>query len=189
MGAMEADLHAIERDLQAIRERAVAAPGEKPVVSDTAGADSSGDDSSATREVDVRGFFDDKPRPLVGSGGGVAGEEATTDDDAGPDAELVDAGASSGAPSSESSSEPASDSAEAPKAATGERTGTIDLFGAEQEAVASATLDDDSFFASLRDAVRDDAPLGPRDESERAFFDQDDSKDSPNFREAFKRRR
>jgi hypothetical protein len=40
----------------------------------------------------------------------------------------------------------------------------------------------------LRDAVRDDAPLGPRDESERAFFDQDE-KDSPSFREAFKRRR
>src|SRR5205823_4720710 len=77
MGAMEADLHAIERDLQAIRERAVAAPGEKPVVSETGGAGSAGstgDDSSATREVDVRGFFDDKPRPLVGSGGGVAGE-------------------------------------------------------------------------------------------------------------------
>ena len=33
-----------------------------------------------------------------------------------------------------------------------------------------------------------EALVGPRDESERAFFDQD-SKDSPAFREAFKRRR
>ena len=48
-------------------------------------------------------------------------------------------------------------------AARGARTSTIDLFGEEQAANESAALDDDSFFASLRDAVRDDAPLGPRD--------------------------
>jgi hypothetical protein len=66
---------------------------------------------------------------------------------------------------------------------------TIDLFGEEQAASEAAALDDDSFFASLRDAVRDDSPLGPRDANERAFFDQDDSKDAPSFREAFKRRR
>ena len=67
---------------------------------------------------------------------------------------------------------------------------TIDLFGAEQAANETAALDDDSFFVSLRDAVRDDAPLGPRDATERAFFDQDDSsKDAGSFRETFKRRR
>ena len=35
------------------------------------------------------------------------------------------------------------------------------------------SLDDDAFFASLREAVRDDAPLGPRDEDAGAtFFDE-----------------
>ncbi len=50
-------------------------------------------------------------------------------------------------------------------------------------AVADSDLDDDEFFATLREAVRDDAPLGPRDE---ALFDQDHE---PTFREMFRRRR
>ena len=33
-------------------------------------------------------------------------------------------------------------------------------------------LDDDAFFASLREAVRDEAPLGPREEAS-PFFDDD----------------
>ena len=39
-------------------------------------------------------------------------------------------------------------------------------------------LDDDAFFASLREAVTDETPLGPRDEREprRAVFDQDDQR-------------
>jgi DivIVA domain-containing protein len=46
------------------------------------------------------------------------------------------------------------------------------------------SLDDDAFFASLREAVRDDAPLGPRDE--RGFYDQDESEDG---RKLFRRKR
>ena len=46
------------------------------------------------------------------------------------------------------------------------------------------SLDDDAFFASLREAVRDDAPLGPRDE--RGFYDQDDAEDG---RKLFRRKR
>ena len=46
------------------------------------------------------------------------------------------------------------------------------------------SLDDDAFFASLREAVRDDAPLGPRDE--RGLYDQDDSEDG---RRLFRRKR
>jgi DivIVA domain-containing protein len=187
VNAMEADLHAIERDLQVIRERAAAIPGARPVLTDIAADDASrsgASDSNETMEVDVRGYLDDKPRPLIGSGSGVpttgepiadaaqAAANELADDTAGPAADAPVASVASVA------AEPASVAAE---------PATIDLFGAER-ALETSALDDDSFFASLRDAVRDDAPLGPRDASERAFFDQD-SKDSPSFREAFKRRR
>jgi hypothetical protein len=46
------------------------------------------------------------------------------------------------------------------------------------------SLDDDAFFASLREAVRDDAPLGPRDE--RDLYDQDEPEDQ---RRLFRRKR
>jgi cell division initiation protein len=174
--AMEADLHAIERDLESIRVRSAAAPGERPTFNDDETID------PATMEVDVRAYLDDKARPLVGSGGG-----GPNDSEAEP------------APTASAPSDVVTASADTPTPDTGD-TGavdgdgdgdgtTIDLFGEEQAASEAAALDDDSFFASLRDAVRDDAPLGPRDDSERAFFDQDDSKDAPTFREAFKRRR
>ena len=53
-------------------------------------------------------------------------------------------------------------------------------------------LDDDAFFATLRDAVHDEKPLGPRDDDddetgENAFFDQDAERGS--FRDVFRRRR
>jgi cell division initiation protein len=176
VNAMEADLHAIERDLGAIRERAAAAPGERPASADLEPVG----DPSETMEVDMRGFIGDRSRPLVGSGGGVTATATAPDAVAEPtsasDPDLVGANAPEGG------------GTDAPQASAAEGPSTIDLFGAEQVAVEAPSLDDDSFFASLRDAVRDDAPPGPRDASERAFFDQD-SKDSPNFREAFKRRR
>ena len=195
MSAMEADLHAIERDLRAIRDRSDAKPGERPVPS-------TDDASGATMEVDVRGLLDDKPSPLIGSGGGVPTPEsvydAATSEGAIAEAaqsaasELVGAGASDGgapdAPKAAIADPVPTDTSASDNRVAAAAPTTIDLFGAEQEAVESAALDDDSFFASLRDAVRDDAPLGPRDATERAFFDQD-SKDSPSFREAFKRRR
>jgi DivIVA domain-containing protein len=48
------------------------------------------------------------------------------------------------------------------------------------------SLDDDAFFASLREAVRDDAPLGPGADDDTAYFDQDDTDE---HRRLFKRRR
>jgi len=180
MSAMEADLHAIERDLATIRERAATAPSDRPEITDVDTPDTASrpeGDPSETMEVDVSGFLEDRPHPLVGSGSGVPTAASE------PIAEAAQAAANELVGAS---------STDAPEAAVAEAAvaegATIDLFGAEQAAVESPSLDDDSFFASLRDAVRDDAPLGPRDATERAFFDQD-SKDSPNFREAFKRRR
>jgi cell division initiation protein len=186
MGAMEADLHAIERDLQTIRDRSTTAPGERPTTSTSDAVV----DTNETMEVDVRGLLEDKPKPLVGSGGGPTASAAQPISDAAQAAASEMVGAP--APTAEAA---ATQTAKAPTPQpqpppTPEAPATIDLFGAEQAAVESAAaLDDDSFFASLRDAVRDDAPLGPRDAAERTFFDQDDSKDSPSFREAFKRRR
>lgn len=72
--------------------------------------------------------------------------------------------------------------AEEPAAASG----PVDLLAGD-DAVDADVLDDDAFFATLREAVRDDAPLGPRD-GEAGVYDQDDT-DSVRFRDVFKRRR
>jgi cell division initiation protein len=63
---------------------------------------------------------------------------------------------------------------------------------ADPDALEGDILDDDAFFATLRDAVSDDAPLGPREEGdditgENRFFDQD--ADGGSFRDVFRRRR
>jgi hypothetical protein len=56
----------------------------------------------------------------------------------------------------------------------------------EHEPEHADSLDDDAFFASLREAVRDDGPLGPVHEDDTQFFDQDDTDE---HRRLFKRRR
>jgi hypothetical protein len=66
----------------------------------------------------------------------------------------------------------------------------IDLLGTD--GADADVLDDDAFFATLRDAVHDDAPLGPREEGDEVtgdhrFFDQDADRGS--FRDVFRRRR
>jgi DivIVA domain-containing protein len=202
MSAMEADLHAIERDLQVIRDRSDSMPGDRPALTatdtiatpppvrsadvrpadvrpaDVRPPDVRPPDANETQELDVRSLLDeDKAKPLIGSAG-MTGSQPISDAAQAAASEMVGGAA------------PESTATESAKAPVVQAPATIDLFGAEQQAaVESTALDDDSFFASLRDAVRDDAPPGPRDAAERSFFDQDDSKDSPNFREAFKRRR
>jgi cell division initiation protein len=52
----------------------------------------------------------------------------------------------------------------------------------EANAIDTDSLDDDAFFASLREAVRDDAPLGPRDDEQAAFFDSGSEQDRRRFR-------
>ena len=52
----------------------------------------------------------------------------------------------------------------------------------EANAVDTDSLDDDAFFASLREAVRDDAPLGPRDDDQATFFDGSSEQDRRRFR-------
>jgi DivIVA domain-containing protein len=52
----------------------------------------------------------------------------------------------------------------------------------EANAIDTDSLDDDAFFASLREAVRDDAPLGPRDDEQSAYFDNGTEQDRRRFR-------
>ena len=65
----------------------------------------------------------------------------------------------------------------------------IDLAGSE--GIDAEILDDDAFFATLRDAKDDETPLGPRDDDdpsgENQFFDQDAERGT--FRDVFRRRR
>jgi cell division septum initiation protein DivIVA len=77
-----------------------------------------------------------------------------------------------------------------PGAQRGEGGRPIDLSAGE--GVDADVLDDDAFFATLRDAVHDEKPLGPREEGddptgENRFFDQD--ADRGTFRDVFRRRR
>jgi cell division septum initiation protein DivIVA len=44
------------------------------------------------------------------------------------------------------------------------------------------SLDDDAFFASLREAVRDDAPLGPSEDEQNTFFEGEMEQDRRRFR-------
>jgi DivIVA domain-containing protein len=67
----------------------------------------------------------------------------------------------------------------------GQASGLAD-FVPTDEPIEPEVLDDDAFFATLREAVRDDAPLGPRDESGNEMYD--DEHDEPK-RRGFRRRR
>jgi DivIVA domain-containing protein len=78
----------------------------------------------------------------------------------------------------------------APAGAPSEPYVTPDAYASEvpMEAnpVDTDSLDDDAFFASLREAVRDDAPLGPRDEEQATFFEAGAAEQD---RRRFRRRR
>ena len=54
------------------------------------------------------------------------------------------------------------------------------------EPAETQVLDDDAFFASLREAVRDDRPLGPPEHHD---YEADEDDDSGRFGNVFKRRR
>jgi cell division initiation protein len=70
-----------------------------------------------------------------------------------------------------------------PKPQVGTTPGLADFVPAD-EPVEPEVLDDDAFFATLREAVRDDAPLGPRDEEADEDYDDEDQP-----RKRFRRRR
>ena len=64
----------------------------------------------------------------------------------------------------------------------------IDLLAADG-ATDAEVLDDEAFFATLREAVHDESPLGPREEDDQSsLFDQDDEH-AATFKDVFRRRR
>ncbi len=79
---------------------------------------------------------------------------------------------------------------EPPAAATATAAQPRPMESTGNEVVEAEVLDDDAFFATLREAVHDETPLGPRDEDttgEHSFFDAED--DRAGFRDVFRRRR
>lgn len=152
------------------------APGESPAAPDKNVAASSsppperGGGNAATHEVDVRTLFEQSKNATITPRG------QTQQDAAGPDA---------------GTSAPPEQSAErqVPRPPQQSAPGPVDLLG--NDGRDADVLDDDAFFATLRDAVHDDAPLGPRDENDptgdESFFDQD--ADRGTFRDVFRRRR
>jgi hypothetical protein len=79
---------------------------------------------------------------------------------------------------------------EQPAAATATEAQARPMESTGNEGVDAEVLDDDAFFATLREAVHDETPLGPRDQEttgEHSFFDAED--DRAGFRDVFRRRR
>jgi DivIVA domain-containing protein len=155
-------VRALEADLFALRSRPTTAPGTRPEPTDVEIPVAA--EGIATSEVDVRNLFEQGPAPA-------------------PE------------PAPESSPEPAPAPEPAPVASVETPAPTptpvpaptpapIDLLA--NDGVDADVLDDDAFFATLRDAVHDDAPLGPREDDN--FFDQD-ATDGGTFRDVFRRRR
>jgi len=169
-------VRALEADLAALRTRPQAAPGPRPEPSDV---DVPSSDAFARREpsaadstaaLDVRAVFEQQA-----SAPPVSAPEAPVAPPAPPPPvfeEPVRADATAEPPPP-----PAVDTPGPPPRA-------IDLDDAELEA---DVLDDDAFFATLREAVHDDAPLGPRDDDRLSFFDHEEDRGS--FRDVFRRRR
>jgi len=199
---------ALEADLFAVRSRATAAPGKPPEPTDVelpvpaegiarpeAAPEAEAPPGAEPETNEAPGEAD--PEASVPASGGAPDAAVETADaetrevdmqslfgSAEPEHANGKSAAAEPAAASDSAS-PASDTA----AGNGASPHPVDVLsseGADAEA-----LDDDAFFATLRDAVHDDAPLGPRDENEvtgeHSFFDQDADRSS--FRDVFRRRR
>jgi cell division septum initiation protein DivIVA len=184
-------VRALEADLFALRSRPTTAPGSRPEPSEVdlpvpsensarhdAIAETSAPETS-THEVDVRDLFDSGSAPAL-TGELDAPPPAPPAFEANERAPI----APQAAPAPTPSPAPAPSAAAAPAAPT-PPPAPIDLLA--NDGVDADVLDDDAFFATLRDAVHDDAPLGPREE-EAGFFDQD-AEGQGTFRDVFRRRR
>jgi len=176
-------VRALEADLFALRSRPTTAPGARPEPTDV--------ELPAHEDVQPAAVVADTPaEPIVNTPApapiptpaAALVDESTPDEDLHATRDLdvrslFGDGATAAAPAEQ---QPAPVVAAAPP---------IDL--SASDATDADVLDDDAFFATLRDAVHDDAPLGPRDENDitdnHQFFDQDADRGS--FRDVFKRRR
>jgi DivIVA domain-containing protein len=201
----------LESDLTALRTRATAAPGSRPEPTEVelpvmpeafAGRESESAPAVTESETASSGSTDlpsapvAPPMPEAANGSIVPTlapvDEATADDaDDGNDSEArVDDRATREVDvrSLFEASDDMIPSASTTTATSSSTDNAFDLLGGD--AIDAEVLDDDAFFATLREAVHDEAPLGPRDEEEldeNRFFDQDADRGS--FRDVFRRRR
>lgn len=204
-------VHALEADLDAWRNRPTLQPGPKPEVAQVAlpvapegvmRRDVAPVTEARTQQVDVRALFEAQQAAEVAE----AEVHETTE------AESRDTSTPSPAPRAGADTPPRAQSGSAPTRGEGLPTGAREATAAvatsasprarpdteidlahdlvHDDVVEAHVMDDDAFFASLRDAVREGEPLGPREEGEVPFFDQDDDDpDRASFREMFRRRR
>lgn len=192
---------ALEADLSALRTRPTTAPGQKPEPTDV--------DLPVAPEAILRSEPEAIASPISTPAAPVYAEPIYNERVSEPVEAIVTDPAETHEVDVRSLFEQARQDAEAdakpadatPAASTPFQTSTssntmsglqpIDLLGSD--GADADVLDDDAFFATLRDAVHDDAPLGPREEGDEItgdhrFFDQDQD-DRGSFRDVFRRRR
>jgi cell division septum initiation protein DivIVA len=211
-------VRALEADLAALRTRPSAAPGPKPETHEveipimspadvaahnappapttapasmtappsaqstaappaSAAPDKNTDDSQSTRAVDVAAMIaQSTTAPPASSSPQPMPPAASPQNDNAPSSSTRDTPAATAPPAPASPPGPAS-------------SASIDLLG--DDSLEAEVLDDDAFFATLREAVHDETPLGPReDDDERmTFFEDENDDDRASFRDVFRRRR
>ena len=202
-------VRALESDLSALRTRPTTAPASVPETSDveipasTAAQLAPGapptSTSTSTEPIEAEAVDDGDDDGADEASQHVSAEPATArpgaDDAAGGATSEVDvrtlfeqtaqgAGREQGA-DARATAEPA-------PSGTARAAGLRPIDLSTSEGADADILDDDAFFATLRDAVHDEKPLGPREEGdditgENQFFDQDADRGS--FRDVFRRRR
>lgn len=185
---------ALEADLAALRARPSAAPGPRPDVGQvevpaaapasappspeagTAGSEvaEQAQDADATGSVDMQAVMS-SPNPTNGA---IASAPTDT-----PPVEVPPRPAEPAPPAEATEEDEQAEHAEHPERHAGQ---DIDL---DEGGVEAEVLDDDAFFATLREAVHDETPLGPRDDDDDRLSFFDDEGGRPSFRDVFRRRR
>jgi DivIVA domain-containing protein len=214
----ERQVRALETDLASLRSRPTSAPGTKPETSEVELPASASAASEPSKSGSPKSGSVPAPAPTAApaSASTTTSASATTPEGRGAGDDQRAPGGASVPPVAQQSSKAATVSAETSEvdvrtlfeqsrdqsakekkegseassgAARGVGTQPIDLAG--NEGIDAEILDDDAFFATLRDAVHDEKPLGPRDDDdesgENQFFDQDAERGT--FRDVFRRRR
>jgi DivIVA domain-containing protein len=190
-------VRALEADLSALRSRPAAAPGTRPEPTDVELPVLS--EGFARRDpADAPGnafappaTASPTPSYVTSSAPGISLSESEIDDEPEASTQAIDiqdlfdranAGTNPTTGSALAFEQPAAATTTTASPAAESTAPVSDTIDAE-------SLDDDAFFATLREAVHDDTPLGPRDDltGEDMFFDAE--AESTGFRDVFRRRR
>jgi cell division initiation protein len=207
-------LRSLETDLETLRSRPPVAPGPTPETSDVEVPAASEritrreEAGPPTREIDMSALL--KEEQAASSASNTSNTSSTSTPGSGG---AGSNGAAASQPKPMATPAPTGPSASANGGATMAGRGqvateerTIDIAGGERKeepkrapapidllaaegAMDAEVLDDEAFFATLREAVHDEAPLGPREDDPASLFDQDDAHDDAAFKDVFRRNR